>query len=67
MGGVATAAEVAEQLALSADEWERNGFGYWMFFDAVTGEPLARGGLRRSSTGSPRSIYGDHVLYRRRS
>ena len=45
MGGVATAAEVAEQLALAAREWERDGFGYWMFFDAATGAPVARGGL----------------------
>ena len=45
MGGVATPQQVAEQLAHAAEEWERNGFGYWMFFDAATGEPLARGGL----------------------
>ena len=45
MGGVASAAEVAEQLASSAERWDREGFGYWMFFDAVSGEPLARGGL----------------------
>ena len=46
MGGVSTPEQVAEQLALSADEWERNGFGYWMFFDAATGEPC---GARRDS------------------
>ena len=45
MGGVRTAAEVAEQLALAAREWEHNGFGYWMFFDVTTGAPVARGGL----------------------
>jgi [ribosomal protein S5]-alanine N-acetyltransferase len=48
MGGVATAEEVAEQLALGAQRWETDGFGYWMFFDAATGEPVARGGLSRT-------------------
>jgi RimJ/RimL family protein N-acetyltransferase len=48
MGGVASAAEVAEQLASSAERWDREGFGYWMFFDAVSGQPLARGGLSRT-------------------
>ena len=48
MGGVATGEQVAEQLALGAEEWERNGFGYWMFFDAATGEPVARGGLSQA-------------------
>ena len=51
MGGVATAAEVAEQLASAAKRWERDGFGYWMFFEAVTGAPVARGGLSRTEFG----------------
>ena len=48
MGGVATAEEVAEQLALGAQKWETDGFGYWMFFDAATGGAVARGGLSRA-------------------
>lgn len=48
MGGVATASEVAEQLEGAATRWERDGFGYWMFFEAATGEPVARGGLART-------------------
>jgi RimJ/RimL family protein N-acetyltransferase len=48
MGGVATPEQVAEQLAVGAAEWERDGFGYWMFFDSATGEPVARGGLSRT-------------------
>ena len=47
MGGVATREQVARQLAAAEEEWERDGFGYWMFFDAATGEPVARGGLGR--------------------
>jgi [ribosomal protein S5]-alanine N-acetyltransferase len=45
MGGVMTPEQVTDQLTLVAQEWEREGFGYWMFFDATTGEPAARGGL----------------------
>ena len=45
MGGVATAEQVAQELAGGAQEWETDGFGYWMFFDAGTGAPVARGGL----------------------
>jgi RimJ/RimL family protein N-acetyltransferase len=48
MGGVATPEEVAEQLKHAAQAWEREGFGYWMFFDAATGGPVARGGLSRT-------------------
>jgi RimJ/RimL family protein N-acetyltransferase len=48
MGGVATAEEVAEQLALGAQGWETDGFGYWMFFDAATGAAVARGGMSRA-------------------
>ena len=48
MGGVATAAEVAEQLASAAERRERDGFGYWMFFESATGAPVARGGLSRT-------------------
>jgi RimJ/RimL family protein N-acetyltransferase len=47
MGGVATAEQVEEQLGGAAAEWETDGFGYWMFFDAATGAPVARGGLSR--------------------
>ena len=48
MGGVMTPEQVTEQLALAAQEWERDGFGYWMFFDAATGAPAGRGGLSRT-------------------
>ena len=48
MGGVATAEDVAEQLALGAQRWETDGFGPWMFFDAATGAAVARGGLSRA-------------------
>jgi ribosomal-protein-alanine N-acetyltransferase len=48
MGGVQTAEQVEEHLGYAAASWERDGFGYWMFFEAATGEPVARGGLART-------------------
>jgi ribosomal-protein-alanine N-acetyltransferase len=48
MGGVPAPEQVAEQLASAAAAWERDGFGYWMFSEAATGDPVARGGLGRA-------------------
>ena len=54
MGGVMSAEVVAQQLAHVDAAWERDGFGYWMFFETATGAPLARGGLQRSEfDGTP--------------
>ena len=49
MGGVMSREVVADMLAGIDREWEREGFSYWMFFDRETGEPVARGGLRRTT------------------
>jgi ribosomal-protein-alanine N-acetyltransferase len=48
MGGVWTAEQVAEHAAGIDSHWERHGFGYWMWFETETGEPVARGGLART-------------------
>jgi RimJ/RimL family protein N-acetyltransferase len=48
MGGVRTREEVASSLDAEDERWEREGMGYWMFFHAATGEPVARGGLSRA-------------------
>lgn len=48
LGGVRTREEVAAELERAQESWERDGMGYWMFFDARTGEPVARGGLART-------------------
>jgi ribosomal-protein-alanine N-acetyltransferase len=48
MGGIQTAEQVEVGLARAAERWERDGFGYWMFFEAPGGEPVARGGLSRT-------------------
>jgi hypothetical protein len=48
MGGVLDREQVAEQLAELDGKWERDGFGYYMWFDTATGAPVARGGLSRA-------------------
>jgi ribosomal-protein-alanine N-acetyltransferase len=63
MGGVWTPEQAAEQLALAAQQWERDGFGSWMFFDAAGGEPVARGGLSRTAfDGQPEVEVGWTVM-----
>ncbi len=48
MGGVQSRELVLEILTRQAEAWERDGFGYWMFFERSSGEPVARGGLQRT-------------------
>jgi RimJ/RimL family protein N-acetyltransferase len=48
MGGVQSRELVAEILTRQAEAWARDGFGYWMWFETATGQPVARGGLQRS-------------------
>ncbi|MDA0183495.1 GNAT family N-acetyltransferase [Solirubrobacter phytolaccae] len=48
MGGVMSREVVAQMLAGNEREWARDGFSSWMFFETATGQPLARGGVRRT-------------------
>jgi [ribosomal protein S5]-alanine N-acetyltransferase len=48
MGGVQSRELVAEILTHQDEAWERDGFGYWMWFETATGLPVARGGLQRT-------------------
>jgi [ribosomal protein S5]-alanine N-acetyltransferase len=48
MGGVQSRELVAEILTHQDEAWERDGFGYWMWFETATGQPVARGGLQRT-------------------
>jgi RimJ/RimL family protein N-acetyltransferase len=48
MGGVQTRDTVAAILERHAQAWERDGFGFWMWFELATGAPVARGGLQRT-------------------
>jgi ribosomal-protein-alanine N-acetyltransferase len=45
MGGALDREQTAEHLAVADEDWARNGFGYWMWFDVATGAPVGRGGL----------------------
>jgi RimJ/RimL family protein N-acetyltransferase len=45
MGGVQNPEQVMAALEATDEAWERDGVGYWMFFESATGAPVARGGL----------------------
>jgi RimJ/RimL family protein N-acetyltransferase len=49
LGGPRTSGQVEHMLAEYVDHWDRYGYGPWLFFDRVTGEPVGRGGLRRTT------------------
>lgn len=51
LGGVADPSAVARQIAKQAEHWATHGFGYWVWFDRETGEPVARGGLSNTHVG----------------
>ncbi len=48
MGGVADRASVESLAQIMDAHWEEHGFGYMMWFERATGEPVARGGLART-------------------
>src|SRR3954452_14091123 len=48
MGGVWSRETVEGHAAAVDAHWEEHGFGYMMFFERATGEPIARGGLSRT-------------------
>ncbi|MDA0161854.1 GNAT family N-acetyltransferase [Solirubrobacter ginsenosidimutans] len=48
MGGVADRASVESLAQIMDAHWEEHGFGYMMWFERSTGEPVARGGLART-------------------
>ena len=45
MGGVSDRERVEREAAGIDSHWEEHGFGYWLWFETATGEPVARGGL----------------------
>jgi [ribosomal protein S5]-alanine N-acetyltransferase len=51
LGGVADRETVKEFIAHELDHWSRHGFGYWIWFDRATGEPVGRGGLHHAHVG----------------
>jgi RimJ/RimL family protein N-acetyltransferase len=56
LGGVRDRAAVEKLIALHRAECARDGFGFWIWRDRATGEPVARGGVRRTT------VEGDEVV-----
>ena len=48
MGGVADRESVEALARIMDAHWEEHGFGYMMWFESATGQPVARGGLSRA-------------------
>jgi ribosomal-protein-alanine N-acetyltransferase len=48
LGGTQTPEQVAAGIARHVRNWDEQGFGYWLFRDRETGEPVGRGGLGRA-------------------
>lgn len=51
LGEVPDDAAVETILDRHIDHWQREGFGYWMWFDRATGSAVGRGGLSRTVVG----------------
>jgi [ribosomal protein S5]-alanine N-acetyltransferase len=48
LGGPETPEQVAAGISALACKWDDQGFGYWVFSERETGEPVGRGGLGRA-------------------
>jgi [ribosomal protein S5]-alanine N-acetyltransferase len=48
LGGVCAPDRAAEILQMHRAHWAREGFGYWIWRELATGEPVARGGMQRA-------------------
>jgi [ribosomal protein S5]-alanine N-acetyltransferase len=48
LGGTRTPEQVADTIVRHGQIWAENGFGYWLFRDRESGEPVGRGGLSRA-------------------
>jgi [ribosomal protein S5]-alanine N-acetyltransferase len=45
LGGAETPGQVAAGITALRRKWDEQGFGYWVFSERETGEPVGRGGL----------------------
>jgi RimJ/RimL family protein N-acetyltransferase len=48
LGGVRDRMQAAEILRMHQGHWAREGFGYWIWRERSTGEPVGRGGPQRT-------------------
>jgi RimJ/RimL family protein N-acetyltransferase len=51
LGGTQTPEQVAAAIRRHGEIWDEHGFGYWLFRDRESGEPVGRGGLSRAHVG----------------
>jgi RimJ/RimL family protein N-acetyltransferase len=51
LGGVPSPARVAAMIERQADQFERHGFGFWVWREKATAEVVARGGLQHTHVG----------------
>jgi [ribosomal protein S5]-alanine N-acetyltransferase len=51
LGGTLSPAEVEASLAAKMAHWERHDFGWWLWRERATGDPVARGGLQHTHVG----------------
>jgi ribosomal-protein-alanine N-acetyltransferase len=51
LGGALTPERVAGTIVAKEAHWNLHGFGYWVWREKATGEPVARGGLQRTHVG----------------
>jgi RimJ/RimL family protein N-acetyltransferase len=51
LGGVPTPARVAAMIEQQAAQFERHGYGFWVWRDRATGEVVARGGIQHTHVG----------------
>lgn len=56
LGGVRTPNATRTYLQAVVQHWEDHGFGFWIFYDAATGELVGRGGLRRLEIDGTREV-----------
>lgn len=56
LGGVRTPDTTRTYLEAVIQHWEDHGFGFWIFYDAATGELVGRGGLRRLEIEGTREV-----------
>jgi ribosomal-protein-alanine N-acetyltransferase len=51
LSGPQTPEQVATAIIKHGRTWDEDGFGYWLFRDRESGEPVGRGGLSRAHVG----------------
>ena len=62
LGGLRTIHQIEENLNLNLKQWEKNGYGLWMFYLKNTKEWVGRGGIRRFEIDGYEEVEINYVL-----